>query len=83
MLECGTPRFGALYELFTSHCCRLPDCGQPAFDSKTHTLSLSYPLTQYPVVMDFLRNDTLYCQFLTYANGHIWADLHTGSVRAR
>ena len=56
---------------------------KPAFDSKTRTLSLSYPLTQYPVVMDLLRNDTLYCQFLTYANGHIWADLHTGSVRAR
>ncbi|WP_300727014.1 hypothetical protein [Pseudomonas sp.] len=56
---------------------------KPAFDSKTRTLSLSYPLSQYPLVMDLLRNDTVYCQFLTYANGHIWADLHTGSVRAR
>ncbi|MFK7668237.1 hypothetical protein [Pseudomonas lundensis] len=56
---------------------------KPAFDSTTRTLTLSYPMTQYRVVMDLLRNDTVYCQFLTYANGHIWADLHTGSVRAR
>ena len=56
---------------------------KPVFDSKTRTLSLSYPLSQYRVVIDLLRNDTVYCQFLTYANGHIWADLHTGSVRAR
>ena len=56
---------------------------KPVFDSKTRTLTLSYPPSQYPVVMDLLRNDTVYCQFLTYANGHIWADLHTGSVRAR
>ena len=55
---------------------------KPVFDSKTRTLTLSYPPSQYPVVMDLLRNDTVYCQFLTYANGHIWADLHTGSVRA-
>lgn len=56
---------------------------KPAFDSTTRTLTLSYPMTQYRVVMDLLRNDTVYCQFLIYANGHIWADLHTGSVRAR
>ena len=56
---------------------------KPAFDSTTRPLTLSYPMTQYRVVMDLLRNDTVYCQFLTYANGHIWADLHTGSVRAR
>lgn len=56
---------------------------KPAFDSTTRTLTLSYPMSQYRVVMDLLRNDTVYCQFLTYANGHIWADLHTGSVRAR
>ncbi|WP_019408553.1 hypothetical protein [Pseudomonas psychrophila] len=56
---------------------------KPAFDSQTKTLTLSYPLSQYRVVMDLLRNDTVYCQFLIYANGHIWADLHTGSVRAR
>lgn len=56
---------------------------KPVFDSKTRTLTLSYPVAQYRVVMDLLRNDTVYCQFLTYANGHIWADVHTGSVRAR
>ena len=56
---------------------------KPVFDSKTRTLTLSYPASQYPAVMDLLRNDTVYCQFLIYANGHIWADLHTGSVRAR
>ena len=56
---------------------------KPAFDSKTRTLNLSYPASQYRVIMDLLRNDTVYVQFLTYANGHIWADLHTGSVRAR
>ena len=56
---------------------------KPVFDTKTRTLTLSYPVAQYRVVMDLLRNDTVYCQFLTYANGHIWADLHTGSVRAR
>ena len=56
---------------------------KPTFDSKSRTLTLTYPLSQYRVVMDLLRNDTVYCQFLTYANGHIWADLHTGSVRAR
>ena len=56
---------------------------KPVFDSKTRTLSLSYPQSQYRVVIDLLRNDTLYVQFLTYANGHIWADLHTSSVRAR
>ena len=56
---------------------------KPVFDTKTRTLTLSYPVAQYRVVMDLLRNDTVYCQFLTYANGHIWADVHTGSVRAR
>ncbi|AZD31715.1 hypothetical protein [Pseudomonas chlororaphis] len=56
---------------------------KPQFDDKTKTLSLFYPLAQYRVVMDLLRNDTVYCQFLSYANGHIWADLHTGAVRSR
>ncbi|BBP79335.1 hypothetical protein CCU68_03870 [Pseudomonas gingeri NCPPB 3146 = LMG 5327] len=56
---------------------------KPMFDEQSKTLNLYYPLTQYRVVMDLLRNDTVYCQFLTYANGHIWADLHTGSVRTR
>jgi len=55
----------------------------PAVDSESKTLTLSYPLSQYRVVMDLLRNDIVYCQFLTYANGHIWADLQSGSVRAR
>ncbi|AZD38050.1 hypothetical protein C4K22_5331 [Pseudomonas chlororaphis subsp. aurantiaca] len=56
---------------------------KPQFDDKTKTLTLFYPLAQYRVVMDLLRNDTVYCQFLSYANGHIWADLHTGAVRSR
>ena len=56
---------------------------KPAYDSQTRTLTLYYPQAHYRAVMELLRNDTVYCQFLTYANGHIWADLHTGSVRAR
>ncbi|UQS15023.1 hypothetical protein [Pseudomonas sp. HS6] len=56
---------------------------KPVYDDKSKTLTLFYPLAQYRVVIDLLRNDTVYVQFLTYANGHIWADLHTGSTRAR
>ena len=56
---------------------------RPTFDEASKTLSLNYPQAQYAALMDLLRNDTLYVQFLTYANGHVWADLHTGSVRAR
>ncbi|MDP9535471.1 hypothetical protein [Pseudomonas protegens] len=56
---------------------------KPQYDAKSRTLTLYYPLSQYRAVMDLLRNDTVYCQFLSYANGHIWADLHTGSVRPR
>ncbi|WP_336355431.1 hypothetical protein [Pseudomonas granadensis] len=56
---------------------------KPAYDDKSKTLTLFYPLAQYRVVMDLLRNDTVYVQFLSYANGHIWADLHTGAVRSR
>lgn len=56
---------------------------KPQYDAKSRTLTLYYPLAQYRAVMDLLRNDTVYCQFLSYANGHIWADLHTGSVRPR
>ena len=56
---------------------------KPIFDDKTRTLTLFYPLAQYRVMIDLLRNDTVYCQFLSYANGHVWADLHTGAVRAR
>lgn len=56
---------------------------KPAFDEASKTLTLSYPQAQYQVVIDLLRNDTVYVQFLSYANGHIWADLHTGAVRPR
>lgn len=56
---------------------------KPVYDDKSKTLTLFYPLAHYRVVIDLLRNDTVYVQFLSYANGHIWADLHTGSVRAR
>jgi hypothetical protein len=56
---------------------------KPIFDDKTRTLTLFYPLAQYRVMIDLLRNDTVYCQFLSYANGHVWADLHTGAVHAR
>ncbi|KJK06011.1 MULTISPECIES: hypothetical protein [Pseudomonas] len=56
---------------------------KPVFDGKSKTLNLNYPLSQYRVILDLLRNDTVYVQFLSYGNGHIWADLHTGAVRAR
>lgn len=56
---------------------------KPVLDSKSRTLTLNYPASQYRVILDLLRNNTVYVQFLTYANGHIWADLHTGTVRAR
>ncbi|HYQ54615.1 MAG TPA: hypothetical protein VES70_29735 [Pseudomonas sp.] len=56
---------------------------KPVYDEKSRTLSLNYPGSDYRVVMDLLRNETVYVQFLTYANGHVWADLHTGTVRTR
>ncbi|WP_339454122.1 hypothetical protein [Pseudomonas sp. EA_5y_Pfl2_R50] len=56
---------------------------KPVYDDKGKTLTLFYPLAQYRVVIDLLRHDTVYVQFLSYANGHIWADLHTGTVRSR
>jgi hypothetical protein len=56
---------------------------KPVYDDKSKTLTLFYPMAQYRVVIDLLRNDTVYCQFLSYANGHVWADLHTGAARAR
>lgn len=56
---------------------------KPAYDEQSRTLTLYYPVTQYRVLVDLLRNEKVYCQFLSYANGHVWADLHTGSVRAR
>lgn len=56
---------------------------KPAFDAKSGVLSLNYPLAQYAALLDLLRNHTVYCQFLSYPNGHVWADLHTGALRAR
>ena len=56
---------------------------KPAFDDASNTLTLSYPVAQYRVIVDLLRNETVYVQFLSYANGHIWADLHTGAVRTK
>ncbi|MDF0730153.1 hypothetical protein P0Y43_05340 [Pseudomonas entomophila] len=56
---------------------------KPVYDEAARTLTLNYPMADYRVVMDLLRNETLYVQFLTYANGHVWADLHTGTVRTR
>lgn len=56
---------------------------KPVYDEKRRTLTLSYPLANYRVIMDLLRNETLYVQFITYPNGHLWADLHTGTVRTR
>ena len=53
---------------------------KPVFDDKSKTLTLYYPLAQYRVVIDLLRNDTVYCQFLSYANGHVWADLHLSLI---
>ncbi|MEG1082218.1 MAG: hypothetical protein RSD81_23660 [Pseudomonas sp.] len=56
---------------------------KPVFDDKRKVLTLNYPSSQYQVILDLLRNNTVYVQFLSYANGHVWADLHTGAVRAR
>jgi len=56
---------------------------KPAYDEANKTLSLNYPLAQYRTLIDLLRNSTVYVQFLTYSNGHIWADVHTGAERAR
>ncbi|WP_409522051.1 MULTISPECIES: hypothetical protein [unclassified Pseudomonas] len=56
---------------------------KPAYDEPSRTLTLYYPASQYRVLIDLLRSEKVYCQFLSYANGHVWADLHTASVRAR
>lgn len=56
---------------------------KPTFDDKTRTLTLYYPITHYRVVLDLLRNEKVYCQFLSYANGHVWADLHTTELHTR
>lgn len=55
---------------------------RPTLDEAQGTLSLTYPLNQYRVLMDMLRNDRVYVQYLTYANGHVWADLHTAGIKA-
>lgn len=56
---------------------------KPNYDDASRTLTLYYPLAQYRILMDLLRNEKVYCQFLSYANGHVWADLHTTASRAR
>ena len=56
---------------------------KPAYDAASRTLTLFYPPSQYRTLVDLLRNEKVYCQFLSYANGHVWADLHTATVRAR
>ncbi len=56
---------------------------KPVFDEVSKTLTLPYPQAQYQVVIDLLRSETVYVQFLSYANSHVWADLHTGAVRSR
>ena len=72
---CGTDPFYVKYHD--------EEWGKPVYDDKSKVLTLSYPVAQYRVIIDLLRNDTVYVQFLSYANGHIWADLHTGAVRAK
>ncbi|WP_122316361.1 hypothetical protein [Pseudomonas cichorii] len=56
---------------------------KPTYDEPSRTLTLYYPLNQYRALVDLLRNEKVYCQFLVYANGHVWADLHTAVLRAR
>ena len=56
---------------------------KPAYDASSRTLTLYYPPSQYRTLVDLLRNEKVYCQFLSYANGHVWGDLHTATVRAR
>ncbi|MNV88870.1 hypothetical protein D3C71_1831120 [compost metagenome] len=56
---------------------------KPSYDTGKRILHLNYPLAQYAAVLDLLRNGPVYCQFLSYPNGHVWADLHSGVVRLR
>ncbi len=56
---------------------------KPTYDEPSRTLTLYYPVNQYRAVVDLLRNEKVYCQFLVYANGHVWADLHTAVLRTR
>ncbi|UFH48653.1 hypothetical protein [Pseudomonas sp. KNUC1026] len=74
---------GALYQVLVTFDSESKSLKKPSFDEASKTLTLNYPLNQYRILMDMLRNDTVYVQFLTYENGHIWADLHTAGGRAR
>jgi hypothetical protein len=56
---------------------------KPVFDDKSRVLNLYYPVTEYRMMVDLLRSEKVYCQFLSYANGHVWADLHTTPARMR
>lgn len=56
---------------------------KPSYDAASRTLSLSYPAASYTQLLDLLRHGPVYCQFLSYPNGHVWADLHSGAVRLR
>ncbi|MBX8487101.1 hypothetical protein [Pseudomonas cichorii] len=56
---------------------------KPTYDEPSRTLTLYYPVNQYRAVVDLLRTEKVYCQFLVYANGHVWADLHTAVLRTR
>ncbi|MBF7141915.1 MULTISPECIES: hypothetical protein [Pseudomonas] len=74
---------GTLTQVIVSFDAESKSLKRPTLDENSHTLLLAYPLAQYRVLMDMLRNDQVYVQFLAYPNGHVWADLHTGSVKAR
>lgn len=56
---------------------------RPSLDEASKTLSLNYPLAQYPMLLDLLRSGGVYVQFLSYPNGHVWADLHSAAQRVR
>ncbi|WNW13464.1 hypothetical protein RRX38_20650 [Pseudomonas sp. DTU_2021_1001937_2_SI_NGA_ILE_001] len=56
---------------------------RPSFDAASRTLTLYYPQSHYRTLVDLLRNEKVYCQFLVYANGHVWADLHTAGAKPR
>ncbi|WP_263262711.1 hypothetical protein [Pseudomonas sp. RIT-PI-S] len=74
---------GSLTQVFITFDAESKSLKRPTLDEENSTLTLTYPLAQYRVLMDMLRNDPVYVQFLTYPNGHVWADVHTGSIKAR
>ncbi|MBD1550883.1 hypothetical protein [Pseudomonas typographi] len=76
------PKGGALAEVLISFDSESKSLKKASYDEASKTLSLNYPLGQYRIIMDLLRNDTVYVQYLAYGNGHVWADLHTASGRA-